>query len=148
VHRTLHCALSGAPAVRAQELPFLCAIQGFTRQLLCSVRCAPDRHCKLSGAPMLHFKKRPPARARAIGHCLSLFSGSSLLWRSALPRRRPPLTGDHRAPASSGACAYPSSGEQPKLLLPPSSLSVSQCCELLSHLLCQFQILMNPSESK
>jgi hypothetical protein len=63
VHQTLHCALSDAPAARAQDLLFLCA-----------VRCAPDRHCRLSGAPILRFKKRPPARNRARGSHFPLCS--------------------------------------------------------------------------
>jgi hypothetical protein len=79
VHRTLHYALSGAPAERAQ-IPFLlCAVRWFTGQLLCVVRCAPDRHCRLSGAPIMHFKKsfpRPSPRPGHSIHCAPLVSGS------------------------------------------------------------------------
>jgi hypothetical protein len=116
VHRTLHCA----PAAREQILFPLCAVQWFTVQLLCVVRCAPDRHCRLSGAPITRFEKRPPARNRARDPFPSLLSGSPPSWRSPLDLAGVQLSG--HAPATSGAPARPpllsSSGEQ----LPPSSL--------------------------
>jgi hypothetical protein len=126
VHRTLHCALSGAPAARAQDLLLLCVVRWFTRQLLCAVRCAPDRHCRLSGAPISRFKKRPPARDRARG---SLFPLCSLL--SALSGDFPLLTSDpHRrcAPVTSPAWAPlpPPLGEQP--YLPLTFPSLFFCC--------------------
>jgi hypothetical protein len=139
-HCTVHCPVH-RPCARKNSLS--CALSGGS----------PDSYCALSGVhrtgtvdcpvrPYCVLKNRlqPEAEPEAFSFLSALCL--PVLWRSALPRRRPPLTGDHRAPASSGACACPSSGEQPKLLLPPSSLSVSQCCELLSHLLCQFQILV------
>jgi hypothetical protein len=74
VHRTLHCAMSGAPAATRFKSFFLCAVRWFTGQLLCVVRCAPDRQCRLSGAPISRFKKSPPARDRARGFLLPLCS--------------------------------------------------------------------------
>jgi hypothetical protein len=69
VHRTLHCAMSGAPAA-AREVPlFLCAVRWFTGHLLCAVRCAPDSHCRLSGVPISRFKKSPPARPSQRHNC-------------------------------------------------------------------------------
>jgi hypothetical protein len=55
VHRTLHCAMSGAPAAARYNSTLLCVVRWFTGQLLCAIRCAPDRHCRLSGAPILGF---------------------------------------------------------------------------------------------
>jgi hypothetical protein len=59
VHRTLHCALSGAPT-GARRSPFS----------LCAVQCAPDRHCRLSGAPIVSFFKKtfpsPKPEAKAL----------------------------------------------------------------------------------
>jgi hypothetical protein len=64
VHRTLHCAMSGAPAAARADPLLLCVVRWFTGQLLCAVRCAPNRHCRLSGAPIIGFKNPFPARAR------------------------------------------------------------------------------------
>jgi hypothetical protein len=76
VHRTLHCALSSAPAVRA-HIPFLlCAIRWFTGQLLRVVRCAHE----------VFFKKsfpRPRPRPR------HFFLDCSLSWCSLLPSPSP-----------------------------------------------------------
>jgi hypothetical protein len=52
-HCTVQCPVHRRP--RADPI-FLCAVRWFTGQLLCAVRCAPDRHCRLSGAPILRFK--------------------------------------------------------------------------------------------
>jgi hypothetical protein len=126
VHRTLHCAMSGAPAA-ARKIPlFLCAVRWFTGQLLCSVRCAPDRHCRLSGVPISRFKKSPPARPsqRLCLTSLPAPAPSSSL-AILLPRRR-----SHRRPPSPATISgdlvslLPSLGEQ---VFPPSpffSLSV------------------------
>jgi hypothetical protein len=115
--------MSGAPAA-ARKIPlFLCAVRWFTGQLLCAVRCAPDRHCRLSGVPISRFKKsasnpsqarglRFPASARVLS-TLSV-SGASLLRRRRTPRhRRPP------SPATSSSSS-PLLGE--RLSLPPSSV--------------------------
>jgi hypothetical protein len=51
VHRTLHCALSGAPAARTDPLfPMCCSV-------VCAVLCAPDVQCRLSSVPITRFKK-------------------------------------------------------------------------------------------
>jgi hypothetical protein len=64
-----------------------------------SVRCPmctrqPDRHCRLSGAPIMRFKKWPPARVRARARArdplLLSFSGSLILWAITPHRRRSP----------------------------------------------------------
>jgi hypothetical protein len=49
--------MSDASAAARFKSIFLCAVRWFTGQLLCAVRCAPDRHCRLSGAPISRFKK-------------------------------------------------------------------------------------------
>jgi hypothetical protein len=122
VHRTLHCALSGAPAARAQDPLLLCAVRWFTEQLLCAVRCAPDRHCRLSDAPIIGFLKKIPTPEPEARHSLSAFSlsvcslGSLRRSPPRSPLRRPPL---RRRPCSSGgAPARPpfSSGEQLEIL--------------------------------
>jgi hypothetical protein len=133
VHRTLHCARSGAPAARAQIRFPLCVVRWFTRQLLCAVRCAPDRHCRLSGAPITRFKKRPPARAEP-----EATSSLSALWLLSAPGDPPPplITGGDRRCCSpvilSRVCSaflslvssplpYPSLYFQPVKLSPPTS---------------------------
>jgi hypothetical protein len=55
VHQTLHCAMSGASAAARSKSIFLCVVRWFTGQLLCAVWCAPDRHYRLSGAPISGF---------------------------------------------------------------------------------------------
>jgi hypothetical protein len=128
VHRTLHCAMSGAPAATRANPLLLCIVWWFTGQLLCTVRCAPDRHCRLSGAPITRFKKRPPTRARARDLLLSPLSGSSLLSGdlpsspATFPHRRSPCSGDLQ-----GLCSPPlPSGEQ--LCLPLLSICFSVQC--------------------
>ena len=76
-HCTVQCPVHRRP--RADPI-FLCAVRWFTGQLLCAVRCAPDRHCRLSGAPILRFKKKrlqPEAEPEAIRFLPTL-------WLSAL----------------------------------------------------------------
>jgi hypothetical protein len=117
VHRTLHCATSGAPAAARSNSIFLCAVWWFTEQSLCAIRCAPDRHCRLSGAPISRFKKRPPARARARGQPPSLLSGSLLSLAICSPS---PATSPHRRPPCSDdpvLLSCPPLGEQPFLPL-------------------------------
>jgi hypothetical protein len=140
MHRTLHYALSGAPAARAQELPFLCVVQWFTRQLLCAVRCAPDRHCRLSGAPISRFKKMPPTRAEPEALCFLPLSGS-------LPSSgdQALLSGDHllaggRAPVEVLLLGLPSPLVSSS---PPLSLSDSQLCKAYSPLSAQINFLSN-----
>jgi hypothetical protein len=89
VHRTLHCAMSGAPAAARKVPLFLCAVRWFTGHLLCAVRCAPDRHCRLSGAPITRFKKQPPARAEP-----------EALWLFFSPSRPVSVLGDSWRPPS------------------------------------------------
>jgi hypothetical protein len=128
VHRTLHCALSGAPVARAQELSFLCA-----------VRCAPDRHCRLSGAPISRFKKTPPARAEPQALYFSYSLAFSSPSPATSPLRRPQCSGDPvllscpRSVSSSGSFSL-------------LSISIEQCTPF-STLVCQIQILMNSCES-
>jgi hypothetical protein len=134
VHRTLHCAMSGAPAA-AREVPlFLCAVRWFTGHLLCAVRCAPDSHCRLSGVPISRFKKSPPARP---SQGLCLFSSPSRKLSVLGDSQRPPsplLSGGlHlRRPPSPATCAPPllPLGEQPTVL----PLSLSFLCRLGSEL--------------
>jgi hypothetical protein len=133
VHRTLHCAMSGAPAA-AREVPlFLCAVRWFTGHLLCAVRCAPDRHCRLSGVPISRFKKQPPARARPEAIFPWLRSVFSVLGDS-LRTPSPLLSGGlHlRRPPSPATCAPPllPLGEQSTVL----PLSLSFLCHLGSEL--------------
>jgi hypothetical protein len=111
-HQTVRCAPDTA----------LCTVRCSSRArknffFLCAVRCAPDRHCRLSGAPIMHFKKRPPARDPARGShfplcSLALFPPSDLLCTSS------ETTISGRAPATSSASAWPlpPSGER---LFPP-----------------------------
>jgi hypothetical protein len=127
VHRTLHCAMSGAPAAARSKSIFLCV-----------VRWLPDSYCALSGVhqtgtvdcpvrPYSFFKKNfssPRARGQPLLLYLWLLSASLAI---PLPRQRRPLTGDHRAPAIFHACACFFSHEQPcfPLHLFFSSMSVS-----------------------
>jgi hypothetical protein len=128
VHRTLHCAMSGAPAA-ARKIPFSCALSGGS----------PDSYCALSGVhrtgtvdcpvcPSRVLKNSPqPDRARSL-----LFPcqrpRTLCLWRFPSARRRPSLTGGHRprrAPATSPV-PFPSvSSYFPSLNLPALGLKVS-----------------------
>jgi hypothetical protein len=134
-HRTVRCAPDTALCTvqcigraRSKSI-FLCAVRWFTGQLLCAVRCAPDRHCRLSGAPISRFKKMPPARAEpeALKFLPSLCL-SALLWRSD------PLADDHRAPASTVL-------RRPPALIP--SPSGEQSC-LHSSLFSLFSLVSSP----
>jgi hypothetical protein len=93
VHRTLHCALSGAPVARAQIHFLLCGVRWFTEQLLCAVWCALDMHCRLSGAPITRFKKRTssprPSQRSPFPSTLWLFLVSGDF--SSTHRRRSPV---------------------------------------------------------
>jgi hypothetical protein len=141
-HCTVHCPVHQP---RAQEFLFLCAIRWFTGQLLCAVWCAPDIHCRLSGAPIMRFKKRPPAQDRARGShfplcSLALFPPGDLLCTSS------ETTISSRAPATSSASAWPlpPSGERlfpplcfftmssQLLLLPPLVLDSNPCVNLVN----------------
>jgi hypothetical protein len=94
--------MSGAPAAARWNFIFLCAVRWFTGQLLCAVRCAPDRHCRLSGAPILGFLKNLL--------CPSLRPGSFLLpWPATAP-------GFWRSDLSSG--------ELLPAVIPPATLSL------------------------
>jgi hypothetical protein len=143
VHRTLHCALSGAPTARAQELLLLCAVRWFTGQLLCTFRCAPDRQCRLSGAPISRFKKiasnPKPSQRLSIS---SLLCGDHPL---LFAHRRPPPSVHRRPPAT--ALVPSSSGEQP-CTSPSLFLFVSRTAGILSTLGLKFQILVKFCESQ
>jgi hypothetical protein len=119
VHRTLHCALSGAPAATRADPLLLCAVRWFTEQLLCAVRCARDMHCGLSGAPIISFLKVFPRPSLGSGQfflpkfCLFLFSSNTHCPPTTLPSPAAVL----RWP-SSCLCSAHSSGEPlPHLLL-------------------------------
>jgi hypothetical protein len=138
-HCTVQCPVHRQP--RAKSI-FLCAVRWFTGQLLCAVRCAPDRHCRLSGAPISRFKKRPPARAEPEAHYFSLPAPSSLcLWRLL------PVAGDppHRHALSPAKLRRPRPvllGQQAPLFLPClhslSVLCLRQSSSSLSPLLLNF----------
>jgi hypothetical protein len=130
VHRTLRCAMSSAPAARVQDLLFLCA-----------VRCAPDRHCRLSGAPISRFKKASSPRPSQRPSFPSVLSGS-------LPSGDPtPLSSDLPRwwPCSNGgAPARPPfpSGEQLEIF-PLFSLFHSSVKPLTTPCLLKFKFLPN-----
>jgi hypothetical protein len=123
VHRTLHCAMSGALAAARSKFIFLCAVRWFTGQLLCAVRCAPDRHCRLSGAPYSVFRKPFPCPSPRPGSISSLATASLGLWRHPLRSGDPSLTGGDLSGDLQCSCFPSLSGEHHLLSL--SSLSVS-----------------------
>jgi hypothetical protein len=94
---------------------------------LCAVRCAPDRHCRLSGAPISRFKKRLPARIRARGSLFSSSASCSLfLATHSSRRRRSSATGGHRPRLGSGdliPLSFPLSVSLPLFSLPLCALS-------------------------
>jgi hypothetical protein len=120
VHRTLHCAMSGAPVAARSNSISLCAVRWFTGQLLCVVRCAPDRHCRLSGALISRFKKRPPARDRARGSLLLPACALSLCAWRFLPS---PAISLHRRRSSGDLASAPLLSVSS--LLPSSAFSLS-----------------------
>jgi hypothetical protein len=128
VHRTLHCAMSGPPAATRFKSFFLCVVRWLTGQLLCAVRCAPDRHCRLSGAPIFGFKKTFPRPSPRPGFVSSLATVSLCLWRHSLLSGDPSLTG--RDPSVNQCPILPSS----LVRLPYPSLSV---CSSLTGALTQ-----------
>jgi hypothetical protein len=120
----MHCPVHRP---RAQNSPFLCVVRWFTEQLLCAVQCAPDRHCRLFGAPIMRFKKgtsspRPSQRP----------SFTSLLWLpsllSGVSSSPPVIPAPLRRSSSDQACARPPSfGELlPTLFLSDFSIWSSQ----------------------
>jgi hypothetical protein len=126
VHQTLHCAMSGAPAAARYKSIFLCAVRWFTGQLLCAVRCAPDRHCRLSGAPISRFKKKAssPTEPEALSSPLTALC--LCLWCLPLPHRRP--SGDHRAPATVETWPRPLPLDEQAPLFLPCLHSLSVLC--------------------
>jgi hypothetical protein len=144
--------MSGAPVAARYNSFLLCAVWWFTGQLLCAVRCAPDRHCRLSGAPILRFKKRPPARDRARGPFLPLGSLFSVFAPSLQRSTISPvisLTGVHCSPTTStSAPLLPSLGEQPPFFLCLLSLCSLGCALPHFHPLHKSQISMKSSETK
>jgi hypothetical protein len=132
--------MSGAPTAARSKSIFLCAVRWFTRQLLCAVRCAPDRHCRLSGAPISHFKKSPPARSRARGFSVPLCSLSL-----AISTPSPAISS-----LAATKCFSPSlSGEHPLLSLSPLLSEFLPPEKFLSfHPLCPIQNHVNSSKSK
>jgi hypothetical protein len=140
VHRTLHCALSGAPDGACRSPFSLCVVQWFTGQLLCAVRCAPDRHCRLSGAPIMRFlKKALLARARGQDSFFSapLLSGSLSLLSGDLHCSPPATTISGYAPVISSNIDLASlSPSEPTLCLPlsPFKSLCRECSSISNHL--------------
>jgi hypothetical protein len=129
VHRTLHFAMSGAPAAARWNSIFLCVVRWFTGQLLCAIRCAPDRHCRLSGAPISGFKKNFSLSRPRPGTPSSLFSASLSVSGDFHPHRRSPLLGGDPPATLCLPCPSPS-GEQLCLHPPLSSLCFSPVMSL------------------
>jgi hypothetical protein len=131
-HCTVQCPVHRQP--RAKNPFFLCAVRWFTGQVLCAVRCAPDRHYRLSGAPISRFKKRPPARDRARGSFRqpSFSVTGDFSPHQAIHHLRRPLSSTvlrrHRAPL------LPPLGEQLWLPLPPLYFFFEQSTPF--HLFC------------
>jgi hypothetical protein len=134
VHRTLHCALSGAPVVRAQ-IPFLlCVVRWFTGQLRCTVWCAPDRHCGLSDAPMMCFKKRILSPSPSLCSFHSQLSASSRCLALSQVNFSPHLAaGDHRRAPGKPLCPC-SAFSSPSLVSCSASLSFPSLFQLCSVL--------------
>jgi hypothetical protein len=100
-----YCALSGVHRIATMRYP-VC-----TGQLLCAIWCAPDRHCRLSDAPITRFKKRPLARPQARDH-ISLAISALCSLSGDLPRRR--------LFSCNQVLPFILSGEQPQFLSPLS----------------------------
>jgi hypothetical protein len=115
-HCTVQCPVHRQPRAKIQF--FLCAVRWFTGQLLCAVRCAPDRHCRLSGVPILRFLKKNPSLPEPVAW-LSFFLSTRALCSLAillspsanfLLRRPPSPTGLQRprqysSPSVSSSCS-------------------------------------------
>jgi hypothetical protein len=119
-HCTVQCPVHRQP--RANPI-LLCAVRWFTGQLLCAVRCAPDRHCRLSGVPISRFKKTAPSPTEP--EALISFASSlcSLSWRFPLPP-----AGDLQPPAaiiSDDPPATSPGSSSPSVSRSPSSASLS-----------------------
>jgi hypothetical protein len=149
VHQTLHYAMSGAPATARSKSFFLCAVWWFTGQLLCAVRCAPDRHCRLSVRPysVLKIFSLPELEAR-LCFSLALPLSRSLASPPALQRSLSRWRRSSGEPVLSPALF---SGETP--LVPYLSLSLFFTRLELSlnfqfHLLIQIPISIKSCESK
>jgi hypothetical protein len=78
-HRTVRCAPDTAlcnvwcTGWAHTDLLLCCPIRWFTGQLLCAVRCAPDKNCRLSGVHMIGFLKNlslPELMPRPLFHPL------------------------------------------------------------------------------
>jgi hypothetical protein len=134
---------------RAQISFSLCVVQWFTRQLLCAVRCAPDRQCRLSGALITRFFKKGLPSPEPV-HVPSQFLALCLLslsWRfplsslTAIAGGRAPVTPLKLRPCFSLPLV--------SCFLSPFSLSVSsvQCRAHPSTLLNPNQTLVHTCES-
>jgi hypothetical protein len=125
-HCTVQCPVHRQPRTKIQIF-------------LCAVRCAPDRHCRLSGAPISRFKKRPPARrAEPEAHSFPqrprpLFSVSPGVSLSPSPAIS---TGGHHLRRCSGDFGLPSSSSSVSRSVFPClsfSLSLRQCSTLCTN---------------
>jgi hypothetical protein len=105
--------MSGAPAAARSNSIFLCVVRWFTGQLLCAVRCAPDRHYRLSGAPISRFKKGLQPETELEAHLFSLPALSLCPLRFLLS----PVISHHQRPPS------PTVLRRPRAPLLPSSVS-------------------------
>jgi hypothetical protein len=101
VHRTLHCAMSGAPAAARAYPIFLCAVWWFTGQLLCSARpeasllsgsSLPQAICSLSGDHPRRRRPRAPLLPSSLvslpcfpSSVFSLFSSKKELYLNLSP---------------------------------------------------------------
>jgi hypothetical protein len=137
---TGHCnVLCPVPRQPRAQNPFFCALSGGS----------PDRHCRLSGAPISVFLKNLSPLAPEAWHFTSLFSAPLSRSRDLF------LAGDHpsspaiSSPAAS-KCISPSiSGENPLLSLSPFlSVLLPPVKPPSSTPLCQFQILVKSCETK
>jgi hypothetical protein len=129
-HRTVRCALDTALCTvrctgRARADPLSAVrVRWFTGQLLCVVRCAPDKHCRLSGAPITCLKKglQPEPEPETISFSLSLALFSS---------GRSHLIGNV-APSPAAMLRWCAPARHPYLFSPGEphciSLSLSCCC--------------------
>jgi hypothetical protein len=145
-HYTVHC-----PVHRLRTLIhfLLCAVpvRWFTGQLLCAIRCAPDMHCRLSGAPITRFKKRSPVRASSQRPPFTYLCSGSLL---SSVSSSPPANSSSPPATNLPLCSPSSSSGE---LLSPSLFTLCFKCPVknslhLSPFLIQFKLSSKSCESK
>jgi hypothetical protein len=139
-HCTVHCPVHRP---RARKNSFSCALLGGSRDNYCAVRCAPDRHCRLSGAPISRFKKIASSPKLSQRLSISSLLSVSLLSSDLTPLRRSFSPAAALRRTLPGAHPFPPQVSSSGSLL---SISIEQCTPF-STLLCQIQILINSYES-